>query len=219
MSLDFASDKPVTIEQLIEAGKRCGIDISEIPNEKDSYLMSWDVDDFENYATNVITNPDTQNSFRDCFESEDGRFIMRRQFWLADDGIFSYAVYGLSGRCSDDLGIAHRLMEEVGIELICLDALYDEIYQEHIKGGGELTADGLLEKYGDQREDMNQAEIMWLMDLEYYGNNEPDEDGLWIRPMRLITTEGFNFNVPQEEMEEDEVGLSVKNEQREASNG
>ena len=60
MSLDFRSDKPVTINQIIDAGTRCGVVITKNTLYKDTYTMTWDVDDYENYAINVLTKPETQ---------------------------------------------------------------------------------------------------------------------------------------------------------------
>lgn len=126
MSIDFMSIQPVAFDQLVCAGKQCDISIEE--GTDGQYAMIWDVGDYEAYAERLSKS--TKKAFRECIEPIGGRFILKRPFWLDSEGTFHYSVYGLSGKCTDDLGIAHRLMEAVGVELICTDEFLDKVEDE-----------------------------------------------------------------------------------------
>lgn len=140
MSIDLISAEPVTIDQLIEAGKRCSIDIEssskDIYDEKVKkycYTMTWDLDDYENYANNILSEP-TSTDFREMITPVNGRFVMEMDFYLGGSGHFSCS-------CStrhDDMGIASRLLDEVGIELISLDEWH---YRSEIGNNPCLTND------------------------------------------------------------------------------
>lgn len=138
MNIEFYSDKNVTIKQLVDAGARCGIEVTKNTIQKDTYTMKWNVDDYEHYATEVLKVPETQKAFRERIKPRGDRFVMERDFTLVD-GSFSYCYW----TSCDDAGIVHRLFNELdGISLITLDEYHQSTYEENEREKeGEMSQD------------------------------------------------------------------------------
>lgn len=189
--MTFYSDRDVTIKQLIDAGVRCGIEITKNTVDRNLYTMTWDVDDYEHYATEVLKNPETQEAFRDRIEPVGDRFVMERDFDLRN-GLF---VYDYWTHC-DDAGIAHRLFDQMpNNELIHEDEFHQRTYKEH-----EL----------DMREEMEQEEVAELLDIETFDNTEDDSRDAddWGGCFCLWSRDGYPKQ--RSAMNQDEVALSVE---------
>ena len=190
MDLTFYSENPVAIKQIVDAGIRCGIVVTKNTRYKDTYTMTWDVDDYEHYATEVLTKPKTQKAFRERIEPMNGRFVMEREFELNDNGIVTYTYYS----SCDDAGISHRLFNEVGVKLIHEEEYHQRSYDQIDKS--EMEQEEVERMLYDDDPDDHENEYR---DTEGYGG-------------RFCAWTYGGYPAPRSHMSQDDVALSVENE-------
>lgn len=181
MSIDLIGG-PVNSKQLVDAGMRCGIEVTKDENNPQcryfgrNYIMTWDLGDYEEYAQGLSER--TRKAFYERIAPVRGRFVMVRTFVLDEMGYFHYSVGS-----ADDCGIADRLIDEVGLSLSCCE--YDGVDYEQ------------REYESSEQDDIGEA-----IRIEHLIPIEPSTfPWKWDR---------YGYEIPQEDMEQHEIGLQVE---------